>query len=126
MTLNNLGNVQRALGEREAARKSFHGALEIYRRLAAQHPAAFEPNVAMTLNNLGTVQSDLGEREAARECYAEALGIYAPLAEKYPRAFVHNLRIVLRGYTSVTPESEDDPWWRLWRELTRQPEDAPT
>jgi hypothetical protein len=80
----------------------------------------------MTLNNLGTVQSDLGEREAARECYAEALGIYAPLAEKYPRAFVHNLRIVLRGYTSVTPESEDDPWWRLWRELTRQPEDAPT
>ena len=125
-SLFSIGYMQSDLGEREAAQKSFHEALEIYRRLAAQHPAAFEPNVAATLNSLGNVQRDLGEREAARECYAEALGIYAPLAEKYPRAFVHNLRIVLRGYTSVTPESEDDPWWRLWRELTRQPEDAPT
>jgi tetratricopeptide (TPR) repeat protein len=125
-SLFSIGYMQSDLGEREAAQKSFHEALEIYRRLAAQHPAAFEPNVAATLNSLGNVQRDLGEREAARECYAEALGIYAPLAEKYPRAFAHNLEIVLRGYTSVTPESEDDPWWRLWRELTRQPEDAPT
>ena len=62
--LNSLGFVLRDLGKRDSARQSFEEALEIVRRLATQHPAAFEPNLATTLNNLGIV---LGERDAAQE-----------------------------------------------------------
>ena len=66
---------------------SYDEALKVYRRLAKQHPAAFEPDVAMTLNNLGTVQSALGEREAARASYEEALEIRRRLATQHPAAF---------------------------------------
>ena len=55
-TLVTLGNAQFELGERSAAGASLEEALEIYRGLAEQHPAAFEPDVATTLNNLGSVQ----------------------------------------------------------------------
>jgi len=56
-------------------------ALEICHRLAAQHPSAYETDVAATLNNLnlGTVLGDLGEREVARAAFEEALRLYQPL-----------------------------------------------
>ena len=73
--LGTLGNALRDLGERDAARSAYTEALAIRRRLAQQHPAAFEPDVAMTLNNLGIVLRDLGERDAARTAYTEALAI---------------------------------------------------
>ena len=73
--LGTLGISLSHLGEREAARAAYTEALEIYRRLAPQHPAAFEPDVAGTLNNLGNVLKDLGEREAARTAFTEALEI---------------------------------------------------
>ena len=96
-----LGNVQSDLGERDAARASYEEALEIRRRLAAQHPAAFEPHVATTLNNLGTVQSDLGERDAARASYEEALEIYRRLAEQHPAAFESDVATTLNNLGNV-------------------------
>ena len=91
--------------------------MEIYRRLAAAHPAAFEQNVAATLNNLGNVQRDLGEREAARDAYVEALGIFETLAKRWPKAFAGDLRIALGNYTEITPETPEDRWWPLWKEM---------
>ncbi len=117
MALNNLGIVQRALNKFENAQGSYLEALEIRRRLAEQHPAAFEVQVAMTLNNLGIVQCDLGDGEAAQGSYREALEIYAPLLAKYPRAYLQKFSVVLRNYTNLVPESPDDPWWQLWRQL---------
>ena len=116
-TLNNLGAAQSDLGEREAARASYEEALPIHRRLAGQHPAAFEPAVAGTLNNLGNVQSDLGEREAARASYRESLELYRPYVEKYPQAYTRNFLKALGGYTTVTPFSEDDPWWLIRKQI---------
>ena len=98
------------MGESEEAREPYKEALEIYRRLAQQHPAAFDQHVAGTLNNLGTVQSDLGEREYARESFKEALEIYLPYAIRCPAAFARNLGMSLRNYTNITPEDSNDRW----------------
>ena len=116
-TLNNLGTVQSDLGEPEAAKESYNEALEIYRRLAKENPAAYDQYVATTLNNLGTVQSDLGEQEAAKESYNEALEIYLLLAIRWPAAFGRNLRIVLRNYTNLIPEDANDRWWQIWKQI---------
>ncbi len=97
-----LGNVQRNLGEREEAKGGFQEALEIYRRLAKAHPAAFDQDVATTLNNLGNVQGDLGEREEAKGSYQEALEIYAPLFNRWPQAFGQQFRVVQRNYKTIT------------------------
>ena len=85
------------LGERDAARTAYTEALTIYRRLAQQHPAAFEPDVATTLNNLGNVLSDLGERDAARTAYTETLTIYRRLAQQHPAAFEPDVATTLNN-----------------------------
>ena len=99
--LRTLGDAQSALGKQEAARAAYEEALKIYRRLAKQHPAAFEPGVAGTLNNLGTVQGDLGEREAARASFEEVLKIYRRLAEQHPAAFEPNVAATLNNLGNV-------------------------
>ncbi|MSS72637.1 MAG: tetratricopeptide repeat protein [Candidatus Latescibacteria bacterium] len=99
-----LGNVQRDLGEREEAKESYQEALEIYRRFAKVHPAAFDQAVAMTLNNLGTVQGDLGEREEAKESYQEALEIQRRLAEVHPAAFDQDVAMTLNNLGTVQRE----------------------
>ena len=106
-----------ALGERNAACTAYTEALALYRRLVQEHPAAFDPDVAMPLNNLGTVLSALGERDTARTAYTEALDIYWPLFTQWPQAFGQNFPIVLRNYVNLTGENADDPWWQLWQQL---------
>ena len=100
-TLVTLGNAQFELGERSAAGASLEEALEIYRGLAEQHPAAFEPDVATTLNNLGSVQIALGERSAAQASYEQALKIYRRLAEQDPAAFESDVAMTLNNLGNV-------------------------
>ena len=64
------------------------------------------------------MQTELGEKEAARGSFTEALQIYAPLAARWPMAFMTELYRTLRNYTGITPETPEDPWWELWRQLT--------
>jgi len=70
-TLNNLGNVQRQLGELSAARASFERALAI--NVAANR--SDHPDVAIIFSNLGCVQRQLGELSAARATLERALAI---------------------------------------------------
>ena len=55
--VNNLGSVQKALGDMEGAKKMFERALEIGE--AAYGPD--HPTVAIYVNNLGLVLKDLGD-----------------------------------------------------------------
>jgi hypothetical protein len=121
--LGTLGTVLSNLGERESAKTHYLEALQIYRRLAQAHPAAYEPDVATTLNNLGTVLSDLGEIQKARDCYAEALHIFVPLAQQWPAAFARYVFGTLRNYTIITPETSEDPWWPIWKDLQKTREE---
>ena len=53
MSLNNLGHQLSELGRREDALAAAQEAVEIHRRLAAERPDAFLPDLATSLNNLG-------------------------------------------------------------------------
>ena len=66
-------------------------AVGIYRGLAKEIPAAFNPNLGMSLNNLSNRLSEVGDREAALEVIREAVGIYRGLAKESPAAFSSEL-----------------------------------
>ncbi len=88
MCLNNLGNMQSALGQQEAALASTQEAVDLYRKLAEARPEAFLPELAMSLHNLGIRQSDLGQPEAALASAQQALDALWPLFLRLPAAFV--------------------------------------
>jgi len=69
----NLGNVQRELGDRVAARDSYREVLEILRRVAKLHPAAFEQYFASTLNNLGNLYRLVQRPDVAFAVFEAAL-----------------------------------------------------
>jgi nucleoside phosphorylase/tetratricopeptide (TPR) repeat protein len=89
--LNNLGNWQSALGQREAALASTQEAIDIRRKLAQARPEAFLPKLAMSLTNLGNSQSALGQREAALASTQEAVDLRRKLVQARPEAFLPNL-----------------------------------
>ena len=94
-SLNNLGAMLSELGRREDALAAAQEAVEIRRRLAAERPDAFLPDLAASLNNLGAMLSKLGRREDALAAAQEATGIYRRLAAERPDAFLPNLALSL-------------------------------
>ncbi len=97
MSLNNLGNKQSALGQREAALISMQEAVDLRRKLAQARPDAFLPDLAMSLNNLGAMQAALGQREAALVSAEEALDAIWPFFLRLPAAFEPFAGIYLRN-----------------------------
>ena len=91
-TLNNLAilhmNTQR-LSEAAAECKE---ALEIYRRLVAGSPEAYEPYVAGTLNNLALLFKISGRNEEALASAREALETYGRCAERNPKQLEDDLK----------------------------------
>ena len=63
MLLNNLGDIERSLGELDAAREHLHAALAFFEDSYGHE----HPRVAMALNNLAAVELARGDDEAARE-----------------------------------------------------------
>jgi tetratricopeptide (TPR) repeat protein len=80
-----------ALGRRAEALEAAQEAVDLYRRLAAQHPDAFLPYLATSLNNLGIRLSALGRRAEALEATQEAVEIRRRLAAQRPDAFLPDL-----------------------------------
>ena len=62
-------------------------AVEIRRKLAADRPAAFNPDLANSLNDLSLILSDLGHREDALTAIREAVELYRKLAADRPAVF---------------------------------------
>jgi tetratricopeptide (TPR) repeat protein len=71
----------------EHALEAIHDAVDLYRQLAADHPHAFNPDLAESLNNLSYCQSGLGRRERALEAIQEAVDLRRQLAADRPEAF---------------------------------------
>ena len=85
------------LGRREDALAAAQEAIDIYRRLAAERPDAFLPDLATSLNNLGNRLSDLGRREDALAAAQEAVDIRRRLAAERPDAFLPDLATSLNN-----------------------------
>ncbi|MBI5581651.1 MAG: ATP-binding protein, partial [Deltaproteobacteria bacterium] len=78
-------------GQRREALEAAKRAVEIYERLAAANPQAFESDLAMSLNNLGSLYSGLGQRREALEAAKRAVEICERLAAANPQAFERHL-----------------------------------
>ncbi|MDC0722498.1 tetratricopeptide repeat protein [Nannocystis bainbridge] len=102
--LNNLGNRQSEVGQREAALASTAEAVRIYEELAKRNPDAFQPDLAMSLNNLGNRQGEVGQREAALVSVAEAVRIFEELAKRNPDAFQPDLAASLNNLGAMQSE----------------------
>jgi predicted transcriptional regulator len=93
--LNMLGFALSEMGRRAEALQATQEAVEIRRRLAAQHPEAFLPDLAMSLLSLGADLSELGRRAEALQAAQEAVDLYRRLAAQHPDAFLPNLAMSL-------------------------------
>ena len=85
--MNNLSNRLSDVGDREGALEAVREAVGIYRGLAEENLAAFNPDLAASLNNLSVMLSEVGDREGALEAIREAVEIYRGLAEENLAAF---------------------------------------
>ncbi len=72
MTLNNLGNVLRDLGERAQARQAYEEALPIYTRCAKAEPKAFAGYLVTVARNAGKLIEQTGEKPDDWPALAEA------------------------------------------------------
>ena len=86
VALNNIGNVWRDQGKREAAREAYEKALAIAERLAAKDPgnARWQRDVSVSYIRIGDVRRDEGDRKGALAAYEKALAIAKRLAAQDP------------------------------------------
>jgi hypothetical protein len=89
------------LGRAEEALAAAAEAAEIYRRLAAARPAAYEPDLAGALLNLWVMLSGLGRAEEALAATAEVDGIIRRLAAARPAVYELGLARSLWAYAWV-------------------------
>lgn len=83
---NRLAEAKRTGGTSEtmAATKE---AVTIFRRLAAENPGTYSPDLARALGNLSDDLLDVGHRGKAREAMAEAVDLYRAMSQINPTAF---------------------------------------
>src|ERR1700722_11450287 len=84
-SLNNPSNCH--MGLQEDGLRAIREAVDIYRRLAADFPATFNPDLAQSLNNLSLRLSDRDLQGNALRAVQEALKIHRRLAADHPAIF---------------------------------------
>jgi tetratricopeptide (TPR) repeat protein len=99
--LENLGLRVSMLGRWEDAVMATTEAVGLYRRLAANNPTDFEPDLAGSLNNLSVTLSDLGLHRDALTASTQAVGIRRRLAAVNRTAFEPGLAMALNNQSVV-------------------------
>ena len=89
-----------SLDRPDAAHSFALAATELYRRLSADRPDAFLPDLAASLNNLGVMLSALGRREEALAAAQETVENYRRLVADRPDAFLPDLAASLNNLGS--------------------------
>ncbi|MCK6396489.1 tetratricopeptide repeat protein, partial [Zoogloea sp.] len=81
-----LGDLMKALGEGEAARRYYEDSLAIRQRLVQAEPgrADYQRDLSVSYERLGDLLGALGEGEAARRYYEDSLEIAQCLAQAEP------------------------------------------
>ena len=106
--LSNLSNHLSSAGKGEGARAASGEAVEIYRRLAAQNPAQYEPGLATSLNNLSKPLSETGDDAGALAAIREAVEIRRRLAAQNPARYEPGLALNLNNLSVYLTHSGDD------------------
>jgi tetratricopeptide (TPR) repeat protein len=81
-----MGDLARALGQREEARQAFARALAIRERLAQAEPARtdYQHDLSNSYDRMGRLFRDLGQDEGARQAFAKSVAISERLAQAEP------------------------------------------
>ncbi|MCS7482832.1 tetratricopeptide repeat protein [Umezawaea endophytica] len=95
-----LGNA----GAFDQALRTTEPAVRIYRELAADHPSAHEPGLALSLHHLGTHLAGIGRKQEALEASQEAVAIRKRLAEADPCAHEADLASSLNNLAADLSE----------------------
>ena len=98
---NNLSIRLSGVGERKAALGAARKAVELYRGLAEDSPAAYTPNLAASLNNLANCLSAVGEHNEALEAVREAVRLRRALAEASPASYTPDLAMSLNNLATI-------------------------
>ncbi|KAF7974182.1 hypothetical protein HWV62_13217 [Athelia sp. TMB] len=85
-SLNRLSFHLSDLGQYQEALRAIQEAVGLCRTLAAEQPAAFNPELARSLNNLSNCLSDHGRHEEALAAIQEAVGLHRARAAERPEA----------------------------------------
>jgi tetratricopeptide (TPR) repeat protein len=109
MSLHNLGLRLSEMGRRAEALQATQEAVDLYRRLAAQHPDAFLPHLARSLGAYGLVLRGLGRSAEAAAAFAEGLRAILPFARALPAAFSGLAGALLQGYLRACAEAGEAP-----------------
>ncbi len=105
MALLNLGKMSADLGLHDEALAANQGAAEIYQRLAAADPTAFQPDHARVRGNQSAWLMQLGRHREALAASEEAADIYRRLATANPAAFEPDLARVASNPRALAAES---------------------
>jgi len=97
------------LGRREEALTHAQEAVALYRKLAAERPDAFLPDLAMSLGALGSCYRGQGQTRKAKEAFEEGLGKLSPLFLHLPEAFARLMAALCREYLSEVAALKEEP-----------------
>ena len=91
--------------QRSQAQVHYKESLELYRCLAGQQPAVYEPKVADSLNNLANLlASDASQRALAQGYYEVSLELYRRLAGQQPAVYEPKVAISLNNLANLLAE----------------------
>ncbi|MEU3777493.1 tetratricopeptide repeat protein [Streptomyces sp. NPDC032472] len=89
--MHNLAVARAETGDPQGALTDFTEAVDLYRALAQDNPAAQLPNLARAQRNLATALADTGDARAALTALSEAVDLYRSLARQDPAAHLLGL-----------------------------------
>ncbi|MGB2746742.1 MAG: tetratricopeptide repeat protein, partial [Thiofilum sp.] len=100
VSYNNVGDIQQAKGEQEAALRSYQQSLAIREKLAAHDPQQVEwqRDLSVSYDKVGAIQQAKGEQEAALRSYQQSLAIREKLAAHDPNVVEWQTDLVASYY----------------------------
>ena len=104
--LHNLANLYSRTQRFKESEQYISEALEIYRRLAKENPAAYEPDVAKILNNLAALYYYTQRFKKSEQYYIEALEIYRRLAKENPTMYEQYINRITEELQKLNDERE--------------------
>lgn len=107
VTLNDLSNDLRNIGDRGRALKAITESVELYRGLIAKSPDTFEAELAGSLTTLSNALGDTGDRSGALEAIEQSVEEFRRINAREPGNYERDLAIGLNNLSNRLSEMGD-------------------
>ncbi|MDG1208297.1 MAG: tetratricopeptide repeat protein, partial [Paracoccaceae bacterium] len=113
-SLNNVGNIRVAAGDRDGALAAYEESLAIFRDLSARDPgnARWARDVSVSLNKVGDIRVAAGDRDGALAAYEESLAIARDLSARDPgnAGWARGVAVSLWSIADLDKENAAERW----------------